>query len=170
MDVASHGLWGGVFFGRKNRKDFCLAFIFGVAPDMLSFGIFFAQRIYSRGFDFLSGPPPVSIIPPYVSSMYNITHSLIIFATTFFLVWIIRKKIFLPMFAWGFHVFLDIFTHSTQFFPTPFLWPISNYAFNGIPWGHPVIWFPNAGLLIVFYALFWRKKRLLRSAKTIVSK
>lgn len=161
MDVASHGLWGGVLFGRENRRTFWQAFIFGVAPDMFSFGIFFVQRIYSRGFDFLSGPPPVSIIPSYVSSMYNITHSLIIFAAAIFVVWILRKKILVPMFAWGFHVLLDIFTHSEKFFPTPFLWPVSDYTFDGISWGHPAIWYTNLGLLIVFYVLFWREKNKL---------
>lgn len=165
MDVASHGLWGGVLFGRKNRKDFWLAFIFGIAPDMLSFGIFFVQRIFLHGFEFRPGPPALNTIPSYVGSMYNLTHSLIVFGAIFLIVLALRKKILWPMFAWGFHVVLDIFTHSEQFFPTPFLWPVFDYTFDGISWGHPAIWYTNLGLLIVFYGLFWRKKSLLGGVK-----
>jgi hypothetical protein len=36
MDVISHGLWGGVAFGRKNKKYFWWSFGFGIMPDLLS--------------------------------------------------------------------------------------------------------------------------------------
>lgn len=41
MDFISHGLWGGVLFGRKNKKTFWLTFLIGIAPDAFSFGIYF---------------------------------------------------------------------------------------------------------------------------------
>ncbi len=41
MDIVSHGLWGGAAFGRKNKKSFWVAFLFGVLPDLLAFGPFF---------------------------------------------------------------------------------------------------------------------------------
>ncbi len=41
MDVFSHGLWGGILFGRKNKRNFLLAFLIGIAPDVFSFGPFF---------------------------------------------------------------------------------------------------------------------------------
>ena len=40
MDIFSHGLYGGVLTGRKSRKSFWTAFIFGISPDLFSFGIF----------------------------------------------------------------------------------------------------------------------------------
>src|SRR3989339_483126 len=45
MDTLSHALWGGVAFGRKSRKSFLLASTFGLAPDILSFGILFASNL-----------------------------------------------------------------------------------------------------------------------------
>ena len=40
MDIISHGLWGGIAFGRKRRSLFWWSFGFGVMPDLFSFGIF----------------------------------------------------------------------------------------------------------------------------------
>lgn len=157
MDVISHGLWGGLAFGRKTKKDYWLGFSFGVAPDVLSFGILTIVQILGLrpAIDWESGPVAAAI-PDYVYQFYNITHSLIIFAAVFGIIWLIRKKPYLPLLAWGFHVLLDIFTHSTQFFATPFLWPLSNFKFNGTPWSHPEIFFPNWALLIIGY-IIWRR-------------
>ena len=159
MDAASHGLWGGIAFGRKSRGSFWLAFSFGNAPDMLSFGIFFFERIFTHGFDFGPGPPALDSIPAYVPMLYNVTHSLVVFAAAFALVWLIRKKPLWPMAAWGFHVLMDIFTHGSEFFPTPFLWPISDYRFDGVPWSHPAIWYTNIGFLVLLYVLLWRSRK-----------
>ena len=102
MDIISHGLWGSVAFDRKNKKSFWTAFLIGIAPDIISFGPFFAGILL--GFyptpDFRAGPPPTAIIPEYINSIYNITHSLIIFALVFFIAWLILKYPYLPLFAW----------------------------------------------------------------------
>lgn len=165
MDIASHGLWGGIAFGRKNKKSFWLAFLFGVAPDLFSFGPYFAASwigLAERP-EFSSHPPPVALkfIPTYVFESYKMTHSFIIFAAAFLIAWLIFRRPVLEMLAWGFHVILDIFTHNRAFFPTPFLWPLSSYTFDGWSWGQPYIWFPNIGALIVLYLIFFLgKKRL----------
>jgi hypothetical protein len=41
MDILSHGLWGAIAFGRRDRPSFWLAFLLGLAPDLLSFGILY---------------------------------------------------------------------------------------------------------------------------------
>ena len=41
MDIISHGLWGSITFGRKNKKSFWTAFLFGLAPDFLAFAPLF---------------------------------------------------------------------------------------------------------------------------------
>jgi len=153
MDFISHGLWGGVAFGRKNKKSFWLSFIFGIAPDVLAFGLFFAQRFLGSG-NFFGGPPDPRIIPQYVYSIYSVTHSFLIFGTAFLLIWLIFKHPIWEMGAWGLHIALDIFTHSSRFFPTPFLWPLSDFKVNGIGWGSPVIFFPNVGVLAILYTWF----------------
>lgn len=162
MDTLSHGLWGSGLFGSKNKKHFWYGFLFGVAPDILSFGIFTISSFLGleEGPDWSAGPPAESMIPEYVHVLYDITHSFLIFALVFLLVWVIRKKPFIPLWGWGFHILLDIPTHSLAFFATPFLWPISDVRFDGIPWSHPLIFLPNVVLLVVLYVwLYIRKKR-----------
>lgn len=158
MDIISHGLWGSLAFGRKNRRSFWTAFFFGVAPDLFSFGFYIAGTwigVFGHP-DWSSGRhPDPSAIPLFVHSFYNVTHSLIIFGVVFGLIWLIRRKPFWGMSAWGLHVLFDIPTHSDGFFPTPFLWPLSDFHVSGIPWSHPAIFFPNVGLLLILYAWFF---------------
>ena len=162
MDVLSHALYGSApFLSNKNKKYFWFAFLIGITPDALSFGIFMVLNllgIYERP-DWQSGPPPVSAIPEFVSILYDITHSLVIFALVFISVWIIRRKPFWPLLAWGIHILVDIPSHSDQFFPTPFLWPVSDFHLNGISWGSPVIFFPNWILIVLIYGGWFLWKR-----------
>jgi hypothetical protein len=59
---------------------------------------------------------------------------------------------------------LDIFTHDIQFFPTPFLWPISDFHVNGHMWGTPEIFIPNVMVLAGLYGWWWYKKKPLHRA------
>lgn len=160
MDIISHGLWGSLAVGRQSKSKFWLAFSFGVLPDLFSFGIFTVLTLLGivNSPDWTTGPPPIESIPAYINTLYNITHSFIIFLIIFILVSLIIKKPLWVMLAWPLHIFLDIFTHSSDFFPTPFLWPISNYSFNGIAWSHPFIFFTNWGLLAITAIYFIIKK------------
>lgn len=162
MDTLSHGLWGSGLFGRKNRQYFLWGFFFGIAPDIFSFGLFTISSLLgvSARPDWSAGPPPENMIPSYVHTMYDITHSFVIFGIVFLVVWYIRKKPFVPLWAWAFHILVDIPTHSVAFFPTPFLWPFFNAVrVDGIPWTHPFIFIPNVILLILLYTwLFYRKR------------
>jgi hypothetical protein len=162
MDIVSHGLWGAIAFGRASRRSFWTALAFGMAPDFFSFGLVFANGVLLHGLEFLHGlghPPDPSLIPAYAHSLYNATHSLVVFAAVFMLVWIARRKPLMEMGAWGLHITLDIFTHNEAFFPTPFLWPISDAHVNGVPWGNPIIYIPNVLLLAVLYAWFFFKRK-----------
>ncbi|OGZ06296.1 MAG: hypothetical protein A2845_00625 [Candidatus Lloydbacteria bacterium RIFCSPHIGHO2_01_FULL_49_22] len=165
MDIISHGLYGGVLVGRRSRKSFWTSCFFGIAPDLFSFGIFTASiwLQLASGPDWSSDHPDVSQIPDYVNLLYGITHSLVIFALVFLIVWFIKKKPVWEMLAWGFHVVLDIFTHNLHFFPTPFLWPISGYYFNGHSWGTLEVFIPNLTVLAILYGWWWFQKRKKRA-------
>ncbi len=168
MDIISHGLWGGVLAGRKTKMSFWLAFFFGVAPDLFSFGIFFVQRLFTGDLDFhKGGHPDIESIAPYVNTLYNFTHSLVVFSVVFVLVWLFFERPIYEMFAWMFHILLDIFTHSYEFFPTPFLYPISDFKVNGTSWGHPIIFFPNLILLIITYSYFYYSSRRTKQRGTL---
>ncbi len=157
MDILSHGLWGGIIWGRKNRKSFWLSFLFGISPDLFSFGIFtFARVLQMEGGGF--GKPELASIPNYVHTLYDITHSYIVFSVVFLLVWAILKRPLWEMTAWAFHIFLDMFTHSARFFPTPIVWPFSDTSIDGVPWSEPQIFFTNVFFLVLIYGVFWYRK------------
>ena len=156
MDILSHGLWGAIAFGRRNRPSFWLAFVIGLAPDLLSFGILYiavALGLADRP-DFSSGTPPESSIPPYVHQLYNVTHSFVVFLLVFFLVWTLCRGPVWELAAWGLHVLVDLPTHSYAFFPTPIFWPFLDWRFDGWQWMTPSILIPNYLLLVLFYAWF----------------
>ena len=163
MDIFSHGLWGGIAFGRRNKKSFIRSFLFGISPDLFSFGLFFVLMVFGvvDRPDFSVEPPSPGLIPQYVHMLYNVTHSLVIFSLTFALLWVLFRKPVWESLAWGLHILVDIPTHSYDFFPTPFLWPISDFTVNGHNWGSPEIFFPNVLLLLILYAWFfiYRKRQ-----------
>jgi len=155
MDTISHGLWGAVVAGRKNKRNFIVSFLFGIMPDIFSFGILFASLIFEWKTHVWGEPPPIESVPAYVSSLYNITHSLVVFLIIFGLVWLLLRRPYWPMSAWGLHILVDIPTHSYAFFPTPFLWPISDFKIDGTPWSSLYIFIPNVVLLITLYTWFF---------------
>jgi len=172
MDVFSHGLWGGITVGRSSRKSYWTAFAFGVAPDVIAFGPFMVTRLMDQGpefFSHLGKRPELATIPEYVHSIYSVTHSLVVFALAFAIVWAIRRKPMMEMLAWGLHICMDIPTHSLKFFPTPFLWPVSDFHVNGTPWSSPYIFFPDWGLLIIIYVWYFHRKHKQKLAKDSVN-
>jgi len=145
MDIISHGLWGALAFGRKNRMKFWLAFLIGLAPDLFSFGILWVAATLGLTAkpDFSHGTPPESTIPLYVHHLYDVTHSLVVFFCVFVVVALILSRPIWELCSWGLHVLVDIPTHSFAFFPTPFLWPLSDWKFDGWQWNHASILIPN---------------------------
>ncbi len=162
MDVFSHVLWGGVAFGRRRRGDFLFAGAFALLPDFLGEGIMFLFVILGlRGMPGLEhGHPNITEFPVYAQNFYNASHSLLVFALVFTLVWLLRKGVFLTVAAWGLHILIDIPTHSLELFPTPFLWPFSDFKVDGISWHSPLVLAPNLAMLGIAYFLWFRQSRL----------
>lgn len=161
MDIFSHGLWGGAAFGRRSRGDYFLVFVLSVLPDVLAEGVMFSLAFLKlEGMPSLKdGHPDILDFPVYAQNLYNMTHSLIVFLVFFFIVWFVRKRPLYPLAAWALHIIIDIPTHSLELFPTPFLWPISDYRFDGIGWNNPIIMVPNLILLAAIYGIWIYRKR-----------
>jgi len=149
MDIFSHGLWTYAVFHKK--KYVWLGTLFGFLPDFLSFGIIFVINLVNG--NIRRGPPPISSLPDWLFAAYNMTHSFIVFLVVFALIYLITKKWFWPLTAWGLHVIIDIPTHSYRYFPTPFLWPLSDYKFNGISWATGWFMLLNYGTLMVVFLI-----------------
>ena len=154
MDTLSHALWGKGLFGYRKYRWY--SFLFGALPDLFSFGIYFIYSIFFTSSPIM-GRPTRSEIPEWVYSLYDISHSLVIASIFIFIAYKINKEFAFPMLAWPAHIILDFFTHSIEFFPTPILWPISDFKFDGIPWSNPIVFFAN--VICIFFLFVYRRKK-----------
>ncbi len=162
MDIFSHGLWTNVVYLKARRRDRWWAVAFALLPDLIPFGSFFLQELAVHGIH--DGPPtfkPSALA--WITATYPLTHSLVVFVIAFGLVSFCRRgRVYLPMLAWGLHVVTDIPTHRQTFFPTPFLWPFSDYSVDAISWADPRFLIPNLLALTVVYAVvgirWWRTR------------
>lgn len=177
MDPFSHALWAGGFAKlinlNKNIKlkfNFWWAAFFGVFPDIIGFAIpyiiwFFGLIFGTYKFSNISLNlfHPTTIQFPYsglVSQFYNFSHSLIIFAFVFLIVFLIFKKPVWIMLGWLLHIVIDIFTHVREQYTTPILWPVSNWTIGGlIFWRNNWFIIIDLVLLVIFYGvLFYLEK------------
>ncbi len=134
MDTLAHGLISYLGFGRGKKVKYpLLAVLFGILPDLCSWTIYMFYQFFTNGFAL--GKPHLTTIPNWVFTLYGISHSIFIFATVILIVYLITKHVPIYLWAWGVHILIDIPTHSREFLPTPFLYPISNWHFPGISWG-----------------------------------
>jgi hypothetical protein len=171
MDVFSHGLWTAAIAKTANQKKektlrTWVVVIFGVFPDVFAFAAAFVFMGYlelvgrKNPFTLRSTgvEPPISQ-EPFILRLthyfYDFSHSLFIFFIIFGLVaWYYKKPIW-EMGGWLLHILIDIPTHSFAFFPTPFLWPISNFKVNGTHWGTLRFEVINYSLIILAYISIW---------------
>lgn len=161
MDFVSHALWGGIAFGREGRKMFLWAAAISILPDLLTEGLF--GLLYALGIGGMPGwehgHPNITDYPAFAQNLYNITHSLIIFALVFGAVWMIAGRRAWVLGGWGLHILIDIPTHSLALFPTPFLWPLSDVRVDGIGWDHPIVWAVDLVLLVAAYSIWLVRRR-----------
>lgn len=182
MDIFSHGLWAGAAAKAANTSEKAQGItrrrisvwwtvVWGVFPDLFAFAIPFAWimwQVITGHASFGEFRPPHEPAQPnsfpmfaLASSLYNISHSIIIFFILFGVAFIIFKHPVWEMFGALIHILSDIPTHSYSFFPTPFLWPLSNFKVNGFSWGTPWFMVLNYSLLLLAYTLLHRKRRAL---------
>ncbi len=167
MDFISHALWGGVSFGRQYRNAFLLATGVSILPDLLTEGLFMVLYLLGIGGmpGWENGHPNITDYPGFAQNLYNVTHSLLAFTVIFFVIWIVARKPIWLVAAWGLHILIDIPTHSKLLFPTPFLWPVSEFRVDGIGWDHPAILIADIILLSGAY-LYWLRSRRYQPSRT----
>ncbi|MEK7097328.1 MAG: hypothetical protein AAB906_00600 [Patescibacteria group bacterium] len=181
MDIFSHGLWAGIVAKAANESSDSANKIkkpvrvwrmvfWGVFPDLFAFSLPFVWMFWNiifGGLKFSDFPRPEAVEPAardtlpvfqLASYLYNISHSLIIFIAVFAVVWLIWRRPIWEMSGWLLHVLIDIPTHSYRFYPTPFLWPLSEWKFNGFSWGTPWFIILNYSAIILVYWILRRKK------------
>jgi len=164
VDIVSHALWTNILY-LKARRHALWGVACGILPDIVSFGPLYLQLIF-----FPEDAPSIEWarrdagqIPAYVFTLYDWSHSLVIFSGVLLAARVAARRIWWPMFGWGFHVLIDMFTHTSAFFPTPFLWPIADAhdtSIDAVSWSHPIFIAANVSALVVAYiALFVLHRR-----------
>ncbi len=182
MDIFAHALWTSAgargvneSFLKKHRVSVAWTAFWGIFPDLFAFSFGFIQLF----FYLILGKITLAaietdhhIVPGFSSAhtLYQYSHSLVIWAAVFLIVWIIRKRPQYTLLGWALHILIDIPSHAATFYPTPFLFPLSDYKFlNGISWSNKWYMLINySSLLIVFgYMLIsdLRKKRAKKVAQ-----
>jgi len=164
MDFISHGIWSATIF--HNRSRYWLAIIFGMLPDALAFMPYLLIRVVYQGISAIFVTPEA--YPPWVLTIYNTTHSLVVAGIIFYLLLFLRKDIAVLFLAWPLHIVVDIPTHSADHFPTKFLFPLSHLHYDGVHWKN---WYVFAGSWAVFllcYGLYnlYQKHRATSLQKT----
>lgn len=173
MDILAHSLWAGAgakklnnsLENKKKKKVSILWSAFwGIFPDLFAFTLPFIisfWKVFSGQQDFGSFTTRHQVADGFnlAHDLYQYSHSLVIFLLIFLIIWLIYKKPWIPILGWGLHILLDIPSHPIEFFPTPFLFPISNYHFPyGVHWSSPIFMIINYSLLVIIFAIFIFKK------------
>lgn len=182
MDILAHSLWTAASAKalnnhKKTKKPLSIkiAAFWGVFPDLFAFTVPFLYIIWQytsgawNGSDFPQLPQSShfepgahEMLPVFQTAtrLYNVSHSAVVFAIVFFIFWYIRKKPYWELFGWLLHIFIDIPTHTYQFYPTPVFWPLFGWKFDGVPWSLPWFMVLNYSLLFITIIVLWvpRKK------------
>ena len=174
MDILAHTLWttavarkgnieGGKMGGKFKVNLFWTAF-FGIFLDLFAFTIPFVLSFYKvitgqQVFGSFATRHQVADGFNLSHTLYQYSHSLILWLLVFLVVWLIFKKPKFELLGWALHILIDIPSHSVLFFPTPFLFPISTYVFPyGIAWSNMYFMIVNYIALFVVWGGFLIKK------------
>ncbi len=155
MDFFAHGFWSYIIFHKIKKPIY--AVMFGLLPDIVSWGLYLIISLITRGFRL--GPPLIETIPSWVFELYGLGHSVIVAGIVILAVSLILKKFPVYMLAWPVAIVMDMITHTREFLPTPFLWPVSDWKFPGFSWASLRFMVLNYLLIIGFLVYICIKKR-----------
>jgi hypothetical protein len=173
MDILAHMLWAN--YGarglnkkleEKKRGRISLAWttFWGVFPDLFAFTIPFCIVLFNvifkgQSLEAMRNHHGLTNGFDIASFLYQFSHSLIIWAVVFSVVWILSRRPRLVLLGWLLHILIDIPSHAGNFYPTPFLFPISDYRFlHGVSWANPTYMIVNYSLLLIFGLYFFSKR------------
>ncbi|MGI6225202.1 MAG: hypothetical protein ACOYJ1_03010 [Peptococcales bacterium] len=128
-------------------------------PDALAFVPLVVLKLLAG--DLVMGRPDLNSNPPWVYTIYNWTHSLVISGVIVSILLYINKRIGIAASAWMLHILMDIPAHTRAYFPTPFLYPLSDFTFDGI--SSIKFWAVNWIVLIFVYTYSYFKSKLNQS-------
>lgn len=125
MNIVAHGLWGAALTPQKYFRQIKWAIFWSIFPDIL-WGSLTVPYWLIRG----SFPTDWFDSPWWFYHLYGFGHSFIIWGGAFIISFLVLKRPYWPILFWLLHILVDIPGHTH--FLTPFLYPLSKYAFPGL--------------------------------------
>jgi hypothetical protein len=184
MDIVAHALWAGVGVALARRKmpierrTAGLTVALAVLPDVLQLLPLLAWILSTNGAletlsaYSLASPGTEPALPPVVAlvthHLHCVAHSAIVAAAATAACWLWLRRFWLPLAGWWLHVVIDVFTHSADFYPSPVLYPLTMWGFDGVAWNAP--WFLAANYAALGAAgawLFATRRRAERDGRRI---
>lgn len=164
MDILAHGIWGAIGAkalnrvlgkkGKETRLNPWWTGFWAVFPDLLAFTLLGVSVVWGAFFDTGLFDGVRELLP---ISLYPLGHSVVTWVVAFGAVWLILRRPAWELLGWLSHIIIDIGTHPAEFYPTPFLWPISELRLDGTAWATPTFLVINYALL--FTLLFFLRER-----------
>jgi hypothetical protein len=155
VDIFAHALWAGAGVTAARRRwplaprIIALTVALAALPDILHLLPILAWWAFGDGSMTtlqayaIAVPDHEPALPPLVNllshHLHCIMHSAIVAGAATLLLWIMRRSLWIPLLGWWSHIVIDIFTHSTAYYPVPVLYPFTQRGFDGIAWNTP--WF-----------------------------
>lgn len=108
-------------------------------------------------------PSTEPVLPQWVRlwshHLHCTTHSVLVAAAVTVVCWPWRRVMWLPLVGWWLHIVIDVFSHSTEFYPVPLFYPITQRGFGMVAWNTP--WFAalNYGALVAVTIWLWLTRR-----------
>lgn len=158
MDIFAHGLWGAAAVKALNRS--VGAFkrnpispwwtgFWATFPDLLAFtplAVVIVLSLITGDADFIGRGA--------TWFLYPFGHSAVTWVAVFLATWAVFRRPRWELLGWLTHIVIDIGTHPDGYYPTQFLWPLSDFTFGGISWRTALFLGVNYALLaLVHYAL-----------------
>lgn len=169
MDIVAHALWAGIGVALLRRRRpispaVAVATVgLAAVPDvlhLLPIGFWWAlgdgpwSTLWSYAVAVPGREPALPILVNALSHhLHCIMHSAIVAGVVTLLAWSLRRLVWIPLMGWWSHILIDVFTHSTDYYPSPVLYPITQRGFDGIAWNAP--WFMVLNYLALGLVGIW---------------
>lgn len=173
MDILAHGLWAGLGARALARRRpvppriAIAVMVMAVLPDLIHLLPVLAWTLGGAGTAAelwryaiaLPGQEPG--MPEWVGTaahhLHCSLHSGLLALPVTLALWRWRAGLGLPLAGWWSHILIDVLTHSSEYYPSPVLYPLTYRGFDGLAWNMP--WFMAANYAALAGCAAWLRWR-----------
>ena len=169
MDIFAHTLWAGAGVTLARRRwplaphTLLLTMTLAALPDVFHLLPIAAWWVFGdgtlaalRGYA-VAVPGQEPALPDIVEllshHLHCVAHSALVAGAVTWLLWWLRRGLWIPLLGWWSHIVIDVFTHSADYYPSPVLYPITQRGFDGLAWNTP--WFLVLNYVVLATVAGW---------------